>query len=254
MLSNRLLLLMLLFSLNACVVIGQHKGSDDEVARANVNLAAEYFRQDKLDYALSNLKKALKADPLHVEANTLIALVYNRLNERALAQEHFEIAAEHVMSDTNLYGQVHNNFGAFLCSHNQYFDGEEHIMLAIENKLYESPEAAYENAGLCALGRADAKAARLYFDKALAISPNMPRTLLEIAKLNYDEKKYLEAQSFLQRFHKINPPVAQSLWIASQVEFALGNKEKAQKLLAQLQQDFPESSEATDIDSLVIDQ
>ena len=247
-----LLLIALLSLLNACVVVGQQKGSDSDIARVNVDLAAEYYRQGRLDYALENLKKAVKAEPESVDANILIALVYSRIDKPALAREHFEIAAEYVPSDSNKYGQVHNNFGAFLCTNGQYIEAQEHFELAIENRLYNTPEAAYENAGLCALNRPDIAKARLYFNQALEINPNLPQALIEIAKLDFEAKKYAEAQLILAHFHKVNEVISRSLWLASQVELGLGNKNKAQKLLAQLKKDFPDSVEAKG-DSLVLD-
>ena len=237
----------------ACVVVGQHKGSDEEIARANVDLAAEYYRQGRMDFALSNAKKAVRADPESVDANILIALIYSRIDEKALAREHFESAAEYVQSDSATYGQVHNNFGAFLCANDQYIEAQEHFSLAVDNKLYQTPEVAYENAGLCALNRPDVDNARLYFNEALKIKPNMPRALIEMAKLDIEMKKYADAKSVLQRFHKANETNSQSLWLAFQVEHGLGNKDKAQKLLAQLKKDFPDSLEAKG-NSLVSDE
>lgn len=245
-------LIVLLSLLNACVVVGQQKGSDSEIARVNVDLATEYYRQGRLDYALENLKKAIRAEPESVDANTLIALVYSQIDKIALAREHFEAAAEHVSSDSNKYGQVHNNFGAFLCAHEQYLEAQEHFELAFENKLYKTPEAAYENAGLCALNRPDVVKARLYFDQALKINPNLPQALIETATLDFKEKKFAEAQLVLLHFHKVNKVVSRSLWLASQIEMSLDNKNKAQKLLAQLKRDFPDSIEAKG-NSLVLD-
>jgi len=240
------------FLLVACVVVGQHKGSDEEIARANVDLAAEYYRQGRMDIALSNVKKALRADPESVDAHVLIALIYNQIEEKSLAREHFESAVEYVQSDSVAYGQVHNNFGAFLCANDQYIEAQEHFSLAVENKLYQTPEAAYENAGLCALNKPDADQARLFFNKALKINFNLPRALIEMVKLDVEVKKYADAKIIMQRFHKNNETSSQSLWLAFQIENGLGNKDKAQILLAQLKEDFPDSQEAKG-DSLVLD-
>ena len=235
--------ILMMVLLNACVVVGQHKASSDEVAKANVDLAAEYYRIGQLETALSTVNKALDADPEFVEANTLIALIYTQLNKNEKAKEHYEIAIEHVDSDTVLYGQVHNNYGAFLCADKQYSSAEEHFLLAIENKLYKSPSAAYENAAFCALEQKDNKKARLYFNKVLEISTKTDRVLIEIAKLDILEENFMDALVSINRFHKMHKPVAQSLWVALQAEVALGNTNKAQKLLTQIKQEFPESAE-----------
>lgn len=245
--KNVILFIVFLCQLSACVVIGQHKGTNEEIARVNVDLAVEYYNQNRLDVALTNLKKALAADDESVEANSLIALVYDRLEEKGLAEKYFEMAVKYVQSDSLMYGQIHNNFGVFLCQNDKSLVAEEHFMLAINNKLYESPASAYENAGLCVLTRSDVKKAYLYFEKALENNPKMARSLFEKAKIDFELKKYEQAQEALLNFHKINKAVPQSLWLASEVEIALGNKNKAQKLLTQLKHDFPDSKEAVKV-------
>jgi len=237
-------LILVLFLLNACVVVGGNKGSDKEIASANVALAAEYYRLGRLQFALESVKKALKAEEHSVEANSLAALIYVKLTKLALAQEYFNVAVEYVLPDTGLYGQVHNNFGVFLCSNNQVPEGEAHFLLAAENKLYGTPQVAYENAGLCLLNKPDVKKAREYFKLALAIDPNLRAALLELTQINYDAKNYRQALTFLRRYHNTNKAAPRSLWLALQVELALGNKKEARKLLVQLENKFPDSVEA----------
>ena len=82
-------LMLSLFLLNACVVTGQQKGTDDEIVRANVDLAAEYYRVGKIEFALQSVNKALKVDPEHVEANMLIALIYIGLESNEKAKKYY---------------------------------------------------------------------------------------------------------------------------------------------------------------------
>jgi len=229
--------------LNACVVVGKQQASDEDIARANVNLATEYFRQGRFEFALDNVKKALKADPESVEANSLSGLIYNEIGEPDLAQEYFEVAVEHVRSDSSEYGKVHNNYGVFLCKNKQMLDAEEHFLLAAENKLYKTPELAYKNAGLCALDQAKNKKARLFFNKALKLNSNMSGVILELAALELMQKNYDAAQSYSKRYAKVGVQSAKSLWLGIQIYRGMGDANKAQKLLAQLKREFPESNE-----------
>ncbi len=240
-----LVAILFLSLLSACVVVGgQQKGTGAEISQANVALATEYYRLGRMALALENLKVALAADPSSVEANSLIALVYNQIDETSLAQAHFEKATKLVTRDTTLYGQVHNNYGTFLCSNNQSDLAEKHFILAAKNKLYQTPKLAYENAGLCALNKPDLVKARKYFTAALAIDSKMPRVIFAIAKLNFDEKKYQQALAFLMQLHQANEVTPQTLLLASKSELALGNKNRARALLDELASQFPDSNEA----------
>jgi type IV pilus assembly protein PilF len=128
-------------------------------------------------------------------------------------------------------------------------------MLAVDNKMYKTPASAYENAGLCALDNADTEKASSYFNEALKINANMPRSLFEMAKLNYNKKSFSKAQQYLKRFHKLNKPLSQSLWLSFQIESALGHHQNAQKSLKQLKVDFPNSMEAAKApESFTVDQ
>ena len=236
-------ILCLLALLPGCVVVGGKKGSNQEIARANVELAAEYYRLNRLEPALTSLKKALNADARSVDGNSLMALLYSRLDEKDLAQAYFEKAIDYVASDTVKYGEVHNNYAVFLCANGHYADAVTHFLLAVNNKLYNTPEVAYENAGLCALKHQDKNKANRFFADALAIDPNMPRVLLEAARLNLMAKKYQLTQQLLRRYNKNNAATAESLWLLLQAEIGLGNHNAARKTLDQLKSRFPDAIE-----------
>ena len=81
--------------------------------------------------------------------------------------------------------------------------------------------------------------------------PNYPRQhLLEQARAKLMRNE--EVDELIKPQNKVNKVVSRSLWLASQIEMSLDNKNKAQKLLAQLKRDFPDSIEAKG-NSLVLD-
>lgn len=242
--ANSILIVILVVSLvSACVNVNNKKGEPEEIAQAHVALGGEYYRQRRLDLALESLKKALDADPQSVEANSMIALVYEDLDEPKLAQEYFERAIEYVSTDSPLYGGVHNNYGSYLCGKGSRLSAEEHFLKAVNNKLYKTPEIAFENAGICALESERKQEASEYFQQALKIQPNMLRSLFEMAKLQYEKSDYLSARNFIQRFHSLSAPTAASLLLSFRNEDKLGSKEEAIKVFEQLQTSFPKSQE-----------
>lgn len=239
-----ILFLFILILLNACVANNPLRGSDADIARANVNLAAEYYRLGRVEYALESVKKALKADSTSVEANSLIAQIYSQIGESKLAQKFFEVAAEHAQFDTLIYGQVHNNFGTFLCLNDKSFDAEAQFILAAENKLYRTPAAAYENAAFCVLGRPDTKKAMKYFEAALAIEPNLSKSLYQMARLSLNEKEYEKAALFAEKLNSAGIVSSEVLMLSVQSQLALGETQKARRFFEQIKKEFPNSTEA----------
>jgi len=235
-----LTLVVFLHMLTACVSTSESKVVPEEVAKANVNLASEYLRLEKLDLAVKSAKKAIKAQPDSVQANSLIALIYQRLELLEKADFHFSKAVEYAEEDSAEYGVVHNNYGVFLCQQDRFFDAEEHFILAADNKLYVSPEQAFENAGLCGLKQNDSKMAERYFGMALKVKPGSVRSLIELAKLNYANEEYLRSRAFIQRYHDVETPSVQSLKLAIQIETQLGAEEEVILLKNKLNDRFPE--------------
>ena len=250
--GRNLIIVVVIFALVACVNISKNRADPEEIAQAHVNLGGEYYRQNRLDLALESLKKALDADPQSVEANSMIALVYQELNESSLAALHFESAIEYVRSDSPLYGNVHNNYGSFLCGAGSKISAEEHFLKAANNKLYKTPEKAYENAGVCAMERERFDEAREYFQKALEIKPTLPRSLFEMAKLQFDAGENMSARAYIQRFHSVNSMTPASLLLSIRNEDKLGRREEVRKLFEQLQKRFPKSQELDSAANIVL--
>ena len=110
--------------LSSCVSISSKKVVPEEVAAANINLAAEYFSLGRMEQALNAAKKAVKADPQSVNANAMLGLIYQRLEQARQADEYFSTAVELVDEDSADFGIIHNNYGVFLCQQNQLLDAE----------------------------------------------------------------------------------------------------------------------------------
>ena len=230
--------------LAGCVSTSAKKVSQEEIADANVNLAVEYFRLGRMEPALNSAKKAVAAQSESVAANSMLALIYQALEQPLLAEEHFSISIEHVQEDTGEFGDIHNNYAIFLCQNDRILDAEEHFLLAANNKLYSTPQNAYENAGVCALNGGRGKESEAFFRKALALASNMPRSLFELAKIQYNAEQFLSARAYFQRFHAVDQGSAKSLFMAMTVEEKLGAPEEALRIKNELKKRFPDSLES----------
>jgi len=231
------------FLLGGCVSVAPQKASPQEIMEANVNLSAEYYRLGRLEPALVAAKKAVAADAESVSANLMLGLIYQALDEPRLAEEYYSNAIAFVDEDKGEFGRVHNNYAVFLCQNNRLPEAETHFLLAAKNKLYATPNRAYENAGICLLKNGKSDEAAVFFRKALVLAPNMPRALFELAKIQYNAEKYAEASAYFRRYHAITQGSVQSLSMAMIAAHKSGATEQALAIKTELKKRFPDSQE-----------
>ena len=205
-----------------------------------MELGIVYMREGKKAIALELLQKSIAQDPDLAEAHNAIAVLYENLGETDKADDHFGRAIS--LDPKN--PQAHNNYGSFLCRNKRYDDAEGHFLEAAKNPLYESPEVAYTNAGICANTAKDAAKAEQYWRKALELNPRFPAALLHMARLNVTTKNFLQARAYLQRLHEQVKPNAESLWLGVQTERALGDKNAEASYAMLLKNGFPDSPQA----------
>jgi len=233
-----------LVSLLGCVSIPENNpSSSEEIALINMQLGANYLQQGKLEFALEKLIKSIDHNPKSTSAHSVIAIVYNRLGQYELADEHYQQSINLTTEDSTEYGAVHNNYGVFLCDHGRYTEAEAHILSAVNHHLYKTPEAGFENAGVCATRQGQMEKAESYFRQALQINPKMPRSLSNMAGIKYTAKHYLQARGYMQRYHEIVDVTAASLWLGIRIEKELGDQRIVSKLANDLTMKFPDSDE-----------
>ncbi len=229
--------LLILALLSACV---QQPIQNHNAAQNNLELAVEYMRRGEINIALKKLKKALNADSNYADAHNIIAVLYDRkLGKKDQAQWHYQRALTLKPKDPH----IHNNYGQFLCQHNQWEKAEQHFLKALEDALYKTPELPYINAGLCALDHNHLGKADTYLRKALQKNPNIPIALYKMAKLSYQQKRYLEAYDYLQRYLAFAKQTAQTLWLGIRIAHMLNNQDLEASYTLLLRRQFPDSDE-----------
>lgn len=218
----------------------------ERIARTNTELGLGYLQQGERKLAIEKLQRAIDADADYAPAQHSLALAYQEFGQMDLAEQHYRIALKLLPKD----GAVHNNFGAFLCAQGRFSEGEEHFRAALHDPTYATPATALENAGLCVLRVPDLDKAENYLRQALKVDANMPGALLGMARIQFDRKQYLNARAYIQRYEATAALPAQGLFMAVQIEHQLGDHQAAQRYMAQLYTQFPDSSEAQQMKTL----
>lgn len=226
--------------LQGCAQTGGPKGPTEtaEAVRIYSDLGLGYLRQGKFDQALAKLKRALELNSKDPDSNHYIAEVYKQLGEIKEANRYFDKAADLDPKNPMLL----NNYGAFLCEQSRFVDAEKYFLRAATLPRYQTPELAYENLALCAQRVNDPVQAETYFRKALAINPKLQKSLYQMAQLSYDNKEYLKARAFVQRYQEGVEPSELGLKLAIKIETALGNEAALQEYRQVLKSHFPDAA------------
>lgn len=240
----RLLVILSAALASACVTTGRKPEPDqqsiDNAAGYNLQLGVAYMRQGRLEAALEILEKSIRQNPDRADTHTALAVLYVRLGklEEAGAEYRRSLRLEPDNAGTL------NNYGAFLCQRGDYDQAMESFAKAVRNPLYRTPAAAHTNAGLCARDQGHSGQAESFFRLALAADPRFTGALLQLADLSFEEKIYLQARAFMDRYMaSAAAATPDALWLGLRVEQALGDKAAAGAYSTQLLKKFPDSVE-----------
>ena len=239
---NLIVVLMAVLFLSACS--SSRMGGRDknpQAAELNVQLGLSYLQKERPDLAKIKLGRALKQAPNSSRVNWAYALLEEKLGNMSSAAKYFDKATRLNPDDA----EGHNNYGAFLCGQDQVPEALAQFKLAIANPLYETPEYAYLNAGLCAAGHDDTERAEDYFRKALDKNEGYVSALYRMALLTYQLKRYLASSAFrLRASDAIADDDPKLLWLCVMTERELKNSTEADECERSLKTNFPASTEA----------
>ena len=227
--------------LTACVSNQPALGSKDTESAAayNLQLGIDYFRQGNLSQAKEKLDRSLMQNPKSAQAHAAAGLLYERLNEMDKADQHYSRAVD--LDSGN--GEVVNTYGVFLCRRGNYSKGEQLAVQAASNQLYKTPEAAWFNAGICAMDAGKTAVAEQHFRRALTANEKFSPALIQLSDLKFRSDEALQARAFLERFHLSAQATAESLWLGVRIEQALANPAVASEYARRLKSEFPNSAQ-----------
>ncbi len=235
----------LLFLLSSLLSACTGAIDSEKASTANAELGIRYLQQGRLKLANEKLIKALEQNPSSVQSNHYFALLQQRLGQTKQATKYFNKAISLSPKDPEL----RNNYGSFLCKTNHPQEAVKQFLTAIKDPLYDTPEFAYTNAGICLreANKSNDAQAETYFRLALKKRASFPSALLQMAKLYYDRRNYPKAQAFMLRYENVGKSSPEALKLCSTINVKMGDNAKAQSCRSTLLRLFPSSSEAEQI-------
>ncbi len=219
------------------------KSKSLEAAGYHAQLGIGYLQRNRLKLAQQYLGKALAANPKSPTVQHYYALLQDRIGNKQLAARYFALAVKQDRNNPELL----NNYGSFLCKHGAVNRAEMAFLRATANPLYDTPEFAFTNAGICLKKRNNYRRAEGYLSKALSLNPTFPSALYHMAELSHRQNKNAKAQAYLYRYNERAPITSETLKLCYRISTALNEVASAQKCSAQLLANFPNSKEASEL-------
>lgn len=223
-------------------IVREKKISLDEAANYNMSLGAQYLKQGNLNQAISKLEKAIGQQPNLTLAHSYLGLAYEKIGEIEKANGHYQKAVN-LEADNPVSS---NNYGAFLCRQNEWLKSLMYFEKAATNRRYQTPEAAYANAGVCARKIPDNARAQEYFLKALQFQPRSIDALWHLTDLSIESRDLKAAETYYKSFSQVLPKGqdnADQLLLAYRLAYASGDNALASRYAAKLKEKFPNSEQ-----------
>ncbi|OOW04790.1 type IV pilus biogenesis/stability protein PilW [Pseudomonas sp. MF6396] len=211
----------------------------EEARQAYVQLGLGYLQQGLTERAKVPLKKALELDARDPAANAALALVFQREDGPALAEGYYRKALAANPDDP----RIRNNFGSFLYAQGRYAQAQQMFRQAAADTLYPERSRVFENLGLTAIKLGQREQAREHLQKALRLNHQQPRALLEMAELSYEDRHYVPARDYYDRFSQLSDHGPRSLLLGSRLATVFEEPDKAAELGVQLQRLYPGTPE-----------
>ncbi|KTB59315.1 type IV pilus biogenesis/stability protein PilW [Pseudomonas syringae] len=239
-----LFLLCVVMLLTACVSTGNvnpltTKQGRDEARRAYVQLGLGYLQEGQTERAKIPLKRALELDSSDPQANAALALVFQTEMEPELAEQYFHKALSASNNDTRIV----NNYGSFLYEQKRYKEAYERFEQAAADNLYPERSRVFESLGMTSLQLGNRDQAREQFTKALRLDRRLTRALLEMAQMSYEDKQYVPARDYYDRFSQLGEQNARSLLLGARLAKIYDDRNKAASLGLLLKRLYPGTPE-----------
>ncbi|HRD93315.1 MAG TPA: type IV pilus biogenesis/stability protein PilW [Accumulibacter sp.] len=212
-------------------------------AKLHTDLGSLYLQSKNYSVALEELTMAIVVDPDYAKAHGTRGLVLYHIGEMQLADRDFQRALSLDPNDPELQ----NNYGWYLCQIGREKEAIPILQRAMKNRLYETPERAYLNAGACYIKLGDLDNAQGLIEHSLRIVPDNPQALLQLADINYQRGNLDLASRQLADLIRKAKPNAEALWLMVRVERKLGDRLAEARYAAQLKRNFPLSPEAHEL-------
>jgi len=217
-----------------------HLTSDDKASTFNAELGTNYLAAGELESAETKLQRALEQNPNNALANNAYAMLRAELDDPEGADNAFQ---KSIRLDAKR-AEYRNNYAIFLCDRGRTEEAVDQFVTASENKFYNTPEYALDNAGVCAMDADQLALAETHLRSAIRLNPNFAPSMLHMAELKLKTGDADVADAYYSRHLSLTRHSPQSLAVGIKVKQAVGEQATADEFAQQLVTRYPRSKEA----------
>lgn len=239
----RILSLLFLLFLTACAsqspTSGYGSSSDFdplEAAKTRISLGLTYLKNGNYTQAKFNLDKALEFAPRLADGHYSMAYYYQLVGETERARKHYESALDFAPRNAD----IANSYGAFLCQQGEYDIAKHFFLKAVNSQNYSAIAETYENLAICSQSQGKVEDALEYFQSAINHQPSRTKTLILLAELQASQSLWVDAKTTVAKLERVGRVTPDTLYLAAEVESALGNHQAAKDYGNMLLKMYPE--------------
>ena len=211
-----------------------------ELAQTRAQLAVEYMRYGNMRAALDSANEAVEADSGYQNGHLVQALIMMQLGMDKDAGSAFRKALN--IDATN--PEVNNNYGWFLCKSGKAEDSVPYFTRALADPLYDKPQTARLNRGLCLLKLGKLEEANADLLAVLRLNGNDVTALREMTRLQLQASNTKLAEFYYQRLRREMPTLGPAdLWLGMRLARLQADKTSEKRLGEALLAGYPDSVE-----------
>lgn len=218
---------------------GPEKKDPAEVAKVNIDLAANYYSYRQYDAALEAVQRAVDAQPENPQAQILSGFIYVELKDMPKAEASFAKAVGIAPNDP---GILHNQ-ATFLCRTGRGAEAMKIFDRALSIPTYRRPAVSQAAAGACLMRMDRPQDALARFTEALDSEPMHPQALLGAAEVLVKSGNATKAREYMDRYRTVGRATSESLYIDVQIYRALGMKSDEAMTATDLRSQYPDSQQ-----------
>src|SRR5690554_2287368 len=246
---QKILVFLFITLLTACASVTEikkpyaDKVSKEKEVESRVRIALIHLEENRTSDAISEHETAMNVDPRSARVHEVLALELERVTDYKRAERHFR----DMMRYDSSYTRGRANYGYYLMRRGEYAKAYQQLERVVEDIYYPQRAVAYQQMATCSEMLGNKEQMLSNYQKAIAIDGDYAPPLLELAKVEFDNANYPDAQQYFDRYrNKVDRASADALLLGIKLARVFQDKDSEASFVMALKNLYPRSQEYLD--------
>lgn len=240
----KLLLIMLMLSLTACVTteekVFKKNISAEKELESRVQVAISYLQNNNPEQAIAQLKRALDINPKSARVHEVLGLALESTGELERAEYHFE----KMLRYDGEYTRGRANYAAYLMRRGDFPKAYKELKVVTNDIYYQNRAIAFQQLAICAEKLQKYEEVEPAYQRAVALDNNFTPALIELAIIKFNNKDYPEAHKYFDQYReKVSQSSARALLLGVKLARIFEDKSAEASYALALKNLYPKSAE-----------